>query len=120
MLASPGTVISWWYTAIQALASSQQDFHHNLGFLERLPELSKADFRKLILLHDGTQENGRTFCRFFCRSFEQKTPGNFPGVFFFFAGKSSVYVTWMHPSDMGLGDDTSLNLEEDEVLSLLA
>ena len=76
MLASPGTVISWWYTAIQALASSQQDFHHNLGFLERLPELSKADFRKVILSHDGTQKNGRTFCRFSAVLLDKKTPGN--------------------------------------------
>jgi hypothetical protein len=42
MLASPPTVISRGFTAVQALASSQQAFHHNLGSLERLPELSKA------------------------------------------------------------------------------
>ena len=57
---------------------------------------------------------------FFAVLLNKKLRETFPEFFFFFAGKSSVYVTWMHPSDMGLGDDTSLNLEEDEVLSLLA
>jgi hypothetical protein len=45
----------------------------------------------------------------------------FPSFFlFFFAGKSSVYVTWIQPANTGLGDDTSLNLQGHEVLSLLA
>ena len=116
-----------WHTAGSDLLCSRRRLQLFRGVLQRHKpwhQVSRPSITTWALWSGCPNFSRRGFTKsnkLHFRYSKERQSADFPQDFFcFLAGKSSVYVTWIQPTDTGLGDDTSLNLEGHEVLSLLA